>query len=106
LGQSTQAVKNTRTWAIPTAPGERSTLSGQFSAVHPQLHYHGQFKNGGGLSARSMRLFWRLMAEVYPGLFNGSEKLNAIELTKRMAWRYGGVAESLGINLGQEDDTN
>ena len=53
-----------------------------------------------------MRLFWRLMAEVYPGLFNGSEKLNAIELTKRMAWRYGGVAESLGINLGQEDDTN
>jgi CRISPR-associated protein Cmr2 len=46
------------------------------------------------------------MAEVYPGLFNGSEKLNAIELTKRMAWRYGGVAESLGINLGQEDDTN
>lgn len=106
LGQSTQAVKNTRTWAIPTAPGERSTLSGQFSAVHPQLHYHGQFKNGGGLSARSMGLFWRLMAEVYPGLFNGSEKLNAIELTKRMAWRYGGVAESLGINLGQEDDTN
>ncbi|NCR54315.1 MAG: type III-B CRISPR-associated protein Cas10/Cmr2 [Microcystis aeruginosa L211-07] len=106
LGQSIQAVKNTRTWAIPTAPGERSTLSGQFSAVHPQLHYHGQFKNGGGLSARSMRLFWRLMAEVYPGLFNGSEKLNAIELTKRMAWRYGGVAESLGINLGQEDDTN
>ena len=106
LGQSIQAVKNTRTWAIPTAPGERSTLSGQFSAVHPQLHYHGQFKNGGGLSARSMGLFWRLMAEVYPGLFNGSEKLNAIELTKRMAWRYGGVAESLGINLGQEDDTN
>ena len=103
LGQSIQAVKNTRTWAIPTAPGERSTLSGQFSAVHPQLHYHGQFKNGGGLSARSMRLFWRLMAEVYPGLFNGSEKLNAIELTKRMAWRYGGVAESLGINLGQEE---
>ncbi|QNP29596.1 type III-B CRISPR-associated protein Cas10/Cmr2 [Cylindrospermopsis curvispora GIHE-G1] len=106
LAQSIQAVKNTRTWAIPTAPGERSTLSGQFSVVHPQLHYHGQFKNGGGLSARSMGLFWRLMAKVYPGLFNGSEKLNAIELTKRMAWRYGGVAESLGINLGEGDDTN
>ncbi|MGV2388369.1 MAG UNVERIFIED_CONTAM: hypothetical protein LVR29_08705 [Microcystis novacekii LVE1205-3] len=42
------------------------------------------------------------MAEVYPGLFNGSENLNAIELTKRMAWRYGGVAESLGINLGKK----
>jgi CRISPR-associated protein Cmr2 len=106
LGQSIQAVKNTRTWTIPTAPGERSTLSGQFSAVHPQLHYHGQFKNGGGLSARSMRLFWRLMAEVYPGLFNGSEKLNAIELTKRMAWQYGGLAESLGIKVEKKVEKN
>lgn len=45
-----------------------------------------------------MRLFWQVMAKVYPGLFNGSEKLNALELTKRMAWVYGGVAEELGIN--------
>jgi CRISPR-associated protein Cmr2 len=104
LGQSIQAVKNTRTWAIPTAPGERSTLSGQFSAVHPQLHYHEWRKDGFGISERSMRLFWRLMAEVYPGLFNGSEKLNAIELTKRMAWGYGGIAASLGINLGLESE--
>lgn len=37
------------------------------------------------------------MARVYPGLFNGSERLNAIELTKRMAWDSGGVAASLGI---------
>jgi CRISPR-associated protein Cmr2 len=103
LGQSIQAVKNTRTWAIPTSPGERSTLSGQFSAVHPQLHYHEKFREGGGISARSMRLFWRLIAEVYPGLFNGSEKLNAIELTKRMAWQYGGVAASLGINLSDRN---
>jgi CRISPR-associated protein Cmr2 len=39
------------------------------------------------------------MAKAFPGLFNGSERLNAIELTKRMAWSYGGVAASLGIHL-------
>ncbi|NET88962.1 MAG: type III-B CRISPR-associated protein Cas10/Cmr2 [Kamptonema sp. SIO1D9] len=105
LGQSIQAVKNTRTWKIPAAPGERSTISGQFSAVHPSLHYHETFKEGGGLPESSMRLFWQVMAIVYPGLFNGSEKLNALELTKRMAWEYGGVAESLGIDLtGEEND--
>jgi CRISPR-associated protein Cmr2 len=107
LGQVVQAVKNTRTWQIPTAPGERSTLSGQASAVHPNLNYtivrrdgiERDLREGGGLPASSMRLFWRIMAEVFPGLFNGSEKLNAIELTKRMAWVYGGVATSLGINI-------
>ena len=97
LGRLIQSVKNTRSWQIPAAPGERSTLSGQFSAVHPNLLYNEQFREGGGLPSGSMRLFWRVMAEVYPGLFNGSEKLNAIELTKRMAWVYGGVAKSLGI---------
>ncbi|NEO93687.1 MAG: hypothetical protein F6K56_27195, partial [Moorea sp. SIO3G5] len=106
LGKSIQAVKNTRTWQIPVAPGERSTLSGQFSAVHPNLNYR-RFPEGGGLSARSMRLFWRLMAAVYPGgLFNGSEKLNALELTKRMAWQYGGVGESLGIGLTKETNNS
>jgi len=102
-----QAVKNTRTWEIPAAPGERSTLSGQFSAVHPSLNYkviqnNGEtrdFREGGGISEGSMRLFWQLMAKAYPGLFNGSEKLNALELTKRMAWIYGGVAEDLGIRI-------
>jgi len=43
------------------------------------------------------------MAKVYPGVFNGSEKLNAIELTKRMAWGYGGVAESLGITINRDE---
>lgn len=98
LGQSIQAVKNTRNWTIPTAPGERSTLSGHFSALHPRLNYKERFKEGGGVREGSMKLFWAVMAEVYSGLFNGSEKLNAIELTKRMAWNIGGVAESLEIN--------
>ena len=98
LGQAVQAVKNTRVWRIPAAPGERSSISGFYSAVHPRLLYQGKFQEGGGLSAGTMQLFWRLLAEVYPGLFDGSEKLNAIELTKRMAWSYGGVADSLGID--------
>ncbi|MEZ2239636.1 MAG: type III-B CRISPR-associated protein Cas10/Cmr2 [Microcoleus sp.] len=114
LGQAIQAIKNTRNWRIPAAPGERSTISGQFSAVHPQLRYGTHqplgesavrdLREGAGVSSGSMQLFWRLMVLVYPGLFNGSEKLNALELTKRMAWQYGGVAESLGINPFQVPD--
>ena len=113
LGQAIQAIKNTRNWRIPAAPGERSTISGQFSAIHPYLKYgtHQQsfqapvkdLREGAGVSSGSMQLFWRLMALVYPGLFNGSEKLNALELTKRMAWQYGGVAESLGIPVESEE---
>ncbi|MCJ2544463.1 type III-B CRISPR-associated protein Cas10/Cmr2 [Thermostichus vulcanus] len=102
LGQSIQAIKNTRTWRIPVAPGERSTLSGMYSAVHPNLLYRDKFCEGAGLPAGSMRMFWKLMGEVYPGLFNGSEMLNAVELTKRMAWKYGGIAECLGVS--EEDD--
>ncbi|MEB3355949.1 MAG: type III-B CRISPR-associated protein Cas10/Cmr2 [Synechococcales bacterium] len=106
LAQAIQAIKNTRTWAIPAAPGERSTLSGQFSAVHPRLHYKEVFREGAGVSAGSMRLFWRLMAEIkdYAGIFNGSEKLNAIELTKRLAWRHGGVGAALGIEKDERGE--
>lgn len=104
-----QAIKNTRTWKIPAAPGPRSTLSGQFSAVHPRLDYQLQsncrdFREGAGLSSGSMQLFWRLMEQVFPGLFNGSEMLNALELTKRMAWAYGGVPETLGIQITVEQE--
>ncbi|MBW4631947.1 MAG: type III-B CRISPR-associated protein Cas10/Cmr2 [Iphinoe sp. HA4291-MV1] len=93
-----QSVKNTRNWQIPSAPGERSTISGQFTALHPLFNY-AKFQEGGGVSAGSMRLFWLIMSEAYPGLFNGSERLNALEVTKRMAWVYGGVAESFGIDV-------
>ena len=102
LGQSMQAIKNTRRWQIPTAPGERSSLSGQFSAVHPRLHYEGRFKSGRGMAAGSIRLFWKAIALTYPGLFDGSERLNALELTKRMGWVYGDVAETLGIDMSEE----
>jgi len=93
-----QAVKNTRNWQITTAPGERSTISGQFSAVHPRFNYT-KFSEGAGIPASSMRLFWLIISKAFPGMFNGSEKLNALELTKRMAWFHGGVAEALGIKV-------
>lgn len=104
LGQALQAVKNTRSWRIPAAPGERSSLSGQFSALHPRLHYTEKFKEGRGVNQSSLRLFWQLMGLVYPGRFNGTEKLNAIELTKRMAWKEGGVAQYLGIESSTEEN--
>ncbi len=106
-------VKYTRNWQIATAPGERSTISGQLSAVHPRLNYQvrkspqGEIRDlreGGGVAAVSLRLFWFVMSLTYPGLFNGSEKLNALELTKRMAWVYGGVAKSLGIPIELTED--
>ncbi|MCC2694870.1 type III-B CRISPR-associated protein Cas10/Cmr2 [Nodularia sp. LEGE 04288] len=103
LGKAIQAIKNTRSWQIPVASGERSTLSGQYTALHPRFLYQ-NFYNGLGLPLESLRLFWKAMSVVYPGVFNGSEKLNSIELTKRMAWKYGGVAENLGINLEVVED--
>lgn len=108
------AVKNTRHWQIPAAPGPRSSLSGQFSAVHPRLNYQARrlqdgttrdFREGGGLPDSSMRLFWLLMSYAYKGLFNGSEMLNALELTKRMAWQFGGVAASMGIDTEKEKES-
>lgn len=103
LGKAMQSVKNTRTWSYGASPGNRSTLSGQGSAVHPGLHYHQNYREGAGLPAGSLRLFWYVMGKVYPGLFNGSEQLNAMELSKRMAWHVGGVAEHLGIELQWQD---
>gem|GEM_PF-550161 len=109
------AVKNTRHWQIPAAPGPRSSLSGQFTAVHPRCNYQNRqvrdrqtqtyvsrdFREGGGLPESSLRLFWLVMAYTYRGLFNGTEMLNALELTKRMAWQFGGVAKFLGITVTQ-----
>ena len=96
LRTTLNAVKAQRNWEIPIAPGSRSTISGQYTAVHPRLN-HTKFAEGGGLSDGKMRFFWWFIAQAYPGLFDGSEQLNALELTKRMAWNYGGVSKSLGI---------
>lgn len=105
LREAMELVKNARTWQYGAAPGNRSTLSGQRSALHPSLNYQQEKREGAGLPAGSLRLFWHVMAQCYTGLFNGSEQLNAIELTKRMAWRYGGVAESCGVRIEETEET-
>ncbi|MEH1887628.1 type III-B CRISPR-associated protein Cas10/Cmr2 [Nostoc sp.] len=105
LGSAIQSIKNTRVWEIPVASGERSTLSGQYSALHPRFLYQ-NFQNGLGLPLDSMRLFWRVMSIAYPGVFNGSEKLNAIELTKRLAWKHGNVAQNLGVKESCKNKLN
>ena len=96
------AIKQTRNWTVPIAPGSRSTISGQFTALHPSLNYK-KFPDGGGISEGSMQFFWWVMAQVYPGLFDGSEQLNALELTKRMAWNYGGIMKFFGIQNESEE---
>jgi len=106
LGQALSALKNTRNWQFPASPGERSSISGAYSALHPNLLYREPFREGHGLPTRSMRLFWCVMAQAFPGLFNGTERLNAIEVTKRMAWQYGGVAASLGVTCLEDDYEN
>ena len=103
LARTIQESKNTRNWAIPASPGKRSSLSGLFSAVHPRLLYRDRFREAGGLPEGSQKLFWRLLAKVFVGIFDGSEHLNAIELTKRMAWCYGD--RNMAITLGIKVDT-
>ncbi len=63
------AVKNARTWEIPTAFGVRSTISG----VGPALHANPKE------SEDSIKRQWQRRA----GLFDGSEMLNATETLKR-----------------------
>lgn len=106
LARTIQETKNTRNWAIPAAPGQRSSVSGLFSALHPRLLYRDRFREGGGLSEGTQRLFWRLLAKVFVGIFDASEQLNAIELTKRMGWCYGdrSIATTLGIEVATTDN--
>ncbi|RMD72123.1 MAG: type III-B CRISPR-associated protein Cas10/Cmr2, partial [Cyanobacteria bacterium J149] len=64
------SVKNARSWEIPTAFGDRSTVSGIGSVVHPGDDW---------LSEGQSKLYWQHHA----GLFDGREKLNATETVKR-----------------------
>ncbi|RMF25723.1 MAG: type III-B CRISPR-associated protein Cas10/Cmr2 [Cyanobacteria bacterium J083] len=67
------AVKNARTWQLPTAFAPRSTISGIGSVVHPP----GRHKDW--ISEGETKAFWRRQA----GLFDGIEQLNATETVKR-----------------------
>jgi CRISPR-associated protein Cmr2 len=74
---SLNAIKNARTWEISTAFAVRSSISGIGPAVHP-------------LETESGKLDWPTEKEVaefwkkHCGLFDGSEKLNATEVIKRV----------------------
>lgn len=69
------AVKNARSWELPTAKAPRSSLSGIGSVVHPVFNVeHPEW-----LAESEANEFW---AEPL-GLFNSTEKMNATEVLKR-----------------------
>jgi CRISPR-associated protein Cmr2 len=66
------AVKNARTWQLPTAFDTRSTISGLGSIVH---HYPVKHQ----VTDTEAKALWQHQA----GLFDGREQLNASEVVKR-----------------------
>jgi len=69
------AIKNARTWQLPTAFGPRSTISGIGPVVHPD-NYAGQQD---WLTEGHTDHLW----DNHAGLFDGIEELNATEVVKR-----------------------
>ncbi len=74
---SLTAVKNARSWQIPTAFGVRSTVSGIGSALHSKRWYEEEDVES------SIKQQWQRRA----GLFDGREMLNATETVKRVIHR-------------------
>lgn len=69
------SIKSARTWKIPTAFGDRSTISGLGPAVHPD-NFGGH--NDWVTEAQTKDLWQRRV-----GFFDGNEKLNSAETVKR-----------------------
>jgi CRISPR-associated protein Cmr2 len=67
------AVKNARTWQLPTVFSTRSTVSGIGAAVYPK-------GENDWASEQDVKDFWQ---KLNANLFNGSEQLNATEVVKR-----------------------
>jgi CRISPR-associated protein Cmr2 len=67
------AMKNARTWQLPTVFSTRSTVSGIGGAVYPS----GQ---NDWASEKDVQDFWQ---KPHANLFNGSEQLNSTEVVKR-----------------------
>ena len=66
------AIKNARTWKLPTVFDTRSTISGLGSIVHP-------FEQKRKVTSDEAKRLWQQHA----GLFDGREQLNATEVVKR-----------------------
>ncbi|WP_175561027.1 type III-B CRISPR-associated protein Cas10/Cmr2 [Hydrococcus rivularis] len=75
------AVKNARTWSMPTAFGPRSTISGIGSVVHP---IYDETKPDWATEGQTKK-FWSERRNL--GLFDGIEELNATEVVKRVLHR-------------------
>ena len=93
---SLTAIKNARSWELPTAFGVRSSISGIGSVVHPE----NQNKSDGRtwVSEGETKKFWKRHA----GLFDGSEQLNATETVKRV---FPKVLQKI-LNLEQDVSTH
>lgn len=72
---SLNAVKNARTWKLPTAFAPRSTISGVGSVVHPIFNHD----KPEWVTEEQTGEFWKHDMN----LFDGSEELNATEVLKR-----------------------
>ncbi|KGF72825.1 hypothetical protein DO97_03550 [Neosynechococcus sphagnicola sy1] len=73
---SLTAIKNARSWELPTAFSARSSISGIGPIVHPEKCSESKDWISEGESKR----FWKRHA----GLFDGKEQLNATETVKRV----------------------
>ena len=69
------SIKSARTWKIPTAFSERSTISGIGPAVHPDNCEGRQ----DWVSEQKTKALWKRQV----GFFDGNEKLNSAETLKR-----------------------
>lgn len=81
LRNNLTAVKNARTWSMPTAFGPRSTISGIGSVVRP---IYDETKPDWATEGQTKK-FWSEPKNL--GLFDGIEELNATEVVKRVLHR-------------------
>ena len=85
LRNNLTAVKNARTWQMPTAFGTRSTISGIGSVVH---NHQSDWVTEG-----QTKKFWTDAKNI--GLFDGIEELNPTEVVKRVLHKI--LPDILGI---------
>ncbi|MBE9129433.1 MULTISPECIES: type III-B CRISPR-associated protein Cas10/Cmr2 [unclassified Coleofasciculus] len=93
------AVKNSRTWDIPTAFSPRSTISGIGPVVYPDSNEHQPREKNQHrpITEAQTKDFW----QEHAGLFDGIEQLNATETLKRGIHRILSKKEVLGLEERQ-----
>ena len=80
LRMSAKSIKNARSWELPTAFGDRSSISGIGMVVRPAVsHPDRKHQEWDWAEDQLLKEFWQNSR----GLFNGTERLNATEVVKR-----------------------